>query len=108
MTTASGASQRSVPTVTRKPARRRALPGFLTAVAAAVAAGLLLTWLHRPQLGMYVVAAALGAAALLRLALPERHAGLLAVRARWLDVLALSALAVALAVIAAVTPFPPG
>jgi hypothetical protein len=57
---------------------------------------------------MYIVAAALAAAALLRLVLPEDRAGLLVVRARWLDVLALTALAVAIAVVVTVTPFPGG
>jgi hypothetical protein len=96
------------PVVAKRTEAHRALPGLLAGIIAGVAAGLLVTWLGHPELGMYVVAAAVGAAALLRLTLPARRAGLLVVRARWLDVLALAALAVALAVVAAATPFPAG
>jgi hypothetical protein len=105
----SGPTRRDHDPVARKSAGHgRLLPGLLTGIAAGVAAGLLLTWLHHPQVGMYVVAAALAAAALLRLTLSERRAGLLVVRSRWLDVLALTALAVAIAAVAAATPFPTG
>lgn len=88
------------------PARRR-LPDPTYLVAAAVVAGLSLTWLHHPRLGMYVVAAAFAAGALLRLVLPKRDAGLLALRHRALDVVVLGGLAAGIAVLATVTPFPP-
>ena len=57
--------------------------------------------------GMYAIAAALGAAALLRLLLAPGDAGLLVVRSRLVDVVALGILGAAVAVVASVTPFPP-
>lgn len=91
---------------TRPPARR--LPDPLLLVLAGVAAGILVVALHHAQAGLYVVAASLGAGALLRLVLRPRDAGLLVVRNRRLDVLMLAGLAIGLAVMAAVTPFPSG
>ncbi len=88
-----------------RPGRRRREP--LVAVAAVMVLGFVLTWLHHPRLGLYVVAAALGVAAILRAVLPARDAGLLVVRSRTLDVVVLGLLTVALAVLAGVTPFPP-
>ncbi len=85
--------------------RRRFEP--LVAVVALMGLGFVLTWLHHPRLGLYVVATALGAAAVLRAVLPARDAGLLVVRGRSLDVVVLALLTVALAVLAGVTPFPP-
>jgi hypothetical protein len=73
-----------------------------------VVAGVLVAALDHAQAGLYVVAAALGVGAALRLVLRPRDAGSLVVRSRRLDVLVLAGLAVALGVIAAVTPFPPG
>lgn len=86
--------------------RRRFDP--LAAVAAVVAVGVLVAALHHPQIGMYVAAGGLAAGAALRLALRERDAGLLVVRRRRVDVIVLGGLALALAVLAAVTPFPHG
>lgn len=86
--------------------RRRADP--LLAVIVGVAAGVLLAAFRHPQPGMYVVAAALGLGAVLRLVLRPHDAGSLVVRSRQLDVLVLMTLAVATGVIAAVTPFPAG
>jgi hypothetical protein len=77
-------------------------------VIAGVAIGLLVVFVRHAQDGLYVVAASLGAGALLRLVLRPRDAGSLVVRSRRLDVLVLGSLAIALAVIAAVTPFPSG
>lgn len=86
-----------------KPRRR---PEPLVGVLAVMAAGFLLTWLHHPRMGLYVVAAALGTAAVLRAVLPARDAGLLVVRSRTLDVIVLTVLTIGLAVLAGVTPFP--
>ena len=88
------------------PARR--LPDPLLLVLAGVAVGIGVVALRHAQSGLYVVAASLGAGALLRLLLRPRDAGSLVVRGRQLDVFVLAGLAIALAVIAAVTPFPSG
>jgi hypothetical protein len=83
-------------------ARRGADPLF--AVLAGVAAGVVVAALHHPRTGMYVVCGALAVAALLRLTLRERDAGLLRVRRRQIDVVVLAGLAIAVGVLAAVTP----
>jgi succinate dehydrogenase/fumarate reductase cytochrome b subunit len=85
------------------PPRRRLDP--LVAIVAVVVAGVVVATLHHPQIGMWIVCAALGVGALLRLVLRERDAGSLVVRIRRLDVAVLGGLAVALGVLAAVTPF---
>lgn len=76
----------------------------LLAVLAGVAAGIAVVVLHRPRLGLYVVAIALAAGAVLRVVLRPRAAASLVVRNRQLDAIVLAALAVAVAVLAAVTP----
>lgn len=93
------------PTVTElsQPVRRRPDPAFL--VLAGVAAGIVVAAAHHPAPGLYVVAAALGLGAVLRLVLRPRSAGSLVVRSRRLDVVTLVTLAVALAAITAATPF---
>jgi hypothetical protein len=63
---------------------------------------------HHPQAGMFVVAGSFGAAALLRLVLRAQAAGFLVVRNRRIDVGVLAAFGAAIAVLAAVTPFPSG
>jgi hypothetical protein len=73
-----------------------------------VAVGIVIAALHHPQVGMYVAAGGLAAAAVLRLVLRERDAGSLVVRLRRIDVVLLAGLAVALGVLAAITPFPNG
>ena len=78
----------------------------LAPVVAVVAVGILVAALHHPQAGMYVVSGGLAAAAVLRLVLRERDAGSLVVRLRRIDVVLLAGLAIALSVLAAVTPFP--
>lgn len=87
-------------------ARRHLDP--LALVVVVVAAGILIAALHHPQPGMYVASAGLAAGALLRLVLRERDAGSLVVRLRRIDFVVLAGLAVALGVLAAVTPFPSG
>lgn len=88
------------------PARRG--PDPLLAVVLGVVAGIALAALRHPQPGMFVVSAAFAVGAVLRLVLRPRAAGSLVVRSRQLDVLVLMTLAVAIGVIAAVTPFPAG
>jgi hypothetical protein len=85
------------------PPRRRIDP--LAVVVVVVAAGLVVATLHHPQIGMWIVCAALAGAAVLRIVLRERDAGSLVVRIRRLDVAVLAGLAAALGVLAAVTPF---
>ena len=80
----------------------------MLAVIAGVAAGVVIAAARHPQPGMYVVAAALAIGAVLRMVLRPGSAGSLVVRSRQLDVLVLATLAVAIGVIAAVTPFPAG
>jgi uncharacterized membrane protein len=88
------------------PARRRIDP--LLVVVVGVGAGILVAALHRPQAGMFIASAALAVGAALRLVLRPRQAGSLVVRSRQVDVLILAGLAVAVGVMAAVTPFPSG
>ena len=59
------------------------------------------------RLGLRVVSGALAAAAVLRLVLPQRDAGMLAVRSRLVDVLLLGGVAVALFVLATNIPDQP-
>jgi len=73
-----------------------------------VAAGLVVAAFHQPQIGMWIVCAALAMGAVLRLVLRERDAGSLVVRFRRLDVIIMAGLAITLGVLAAVTPFPTG
>jgi purine-cytosine permease-like protein len=79
-------------------------PDPLALVVVVVGVGIAIA-LHRPRTGMYVVCGAMGVAALLRAVLRQRAAGLLVVRSRRIDVAVMLALAVAIGVFAAVTPF---
>ena len=88
------------------PPRRHVDP--LLGVVIVVAAGIATLALHRLRIGMYVIAAGLGVAAVLRLLLRPRAAASLVVRSRQADVVILAALAVAIAVLAAVTPLSGG
>lgn len=89
-------------TAPEEPPRRPFDP--LIGVAAGVAIGIAVIALHRPRIGLFIVAGALATGAALRLLLRPRAAGSLVVRGRQVDVVILGALAVALAVLAAVTP----
>jgi uncharacterized membrane protein len=91
---------------TPQPVRRR--PDPLPLVVAGVGTGVVIAAFRRPQAGLFVIAAALGVAAVLRLLLRPRDAGSLVVRSRQVDVLLIALLAVAIGVFAAVTPFPVG
>jgi len=83
--------------------RHRRLDPLLPVVIG-IACGIALVVAHRLRFGMYVVAAGLAAAAVLRLVLRPRAAGSLVVRGRQVDVAVLALLAVGIAVLAAVTP----
>jgi hypothetical protein len=89
---------------TPAPPHRRVDPLLL--VILGVAAGIVVAALHRPQAGSWVVCVSLAVAAVLRLVLLPRNAGLLVVRSRRVDVATLAGLALAVGVLAAVTPFP--
>jgi hypothetical protein len=86
--------------------RRRADP--LAAVLVTVVVGVVIAAVHHPRTGLYVVCGGLALGALLRLVLSPRNAGGLVVRKRRVDFVILAGLAVALGVLAAVTPFPAG
>ncbi|MEQ6902834.1 DUF3017 domain-containing protein [Nocardioides sp. YIM 152588] len=60
------------------------------------------------RLGIRILAGALGVAGLLRLVLPERDAGMLAVRHRLLDVVLLAGVSLALFLLASSIPEQPG
>ena len=75
-------------------------------VLAGVLVGVAVAAVRQPQLGLFLISASLGAAAICRLVLRPRAAGSLVVRNRQVDVGVLAALAAAIAVLASVTPFP--
>jgi len=80
----------------------------LSVVVATVGVGVVIAALHHPRTGMFIACAGLALGGLLRLVLSPRSAGLLVVRRRRMDVVILLGLALALGVLAAVTPFPAG
>jgi hypothetical protein len=80
----------------------RQLP--LLAVLAAVGVGLLMVTFDHWRRGLVLMGLALVGAALLRLLLPVRRAGFLAVRSRPVDVVVLAGIGLALAVIALALP----
>jgi len=102
------------PARARRRARPAAPPGRVAAqlpylvVLCGVAAGLALIWqgAHYVRPGTLTVAGAFFAAALARLTLPEQRAGMLASRRRYIDVTALTILAVGLLVAGLVLPIP--
>jgi hypothetical protein len=81
----------------------RQLP--LLAVLVAVGVGLLLVTLEHWRRGLVVVGLALVGAALLRLLLPVRRVGFLAVRSRAVDVVLLTVVGFALTIIALAIPY---
>jgi hypothetical protein len=80
----------------------RQLP--LLSVLVAVGSGLVVVTFRRWRLGLVIVGLALIGAALLRLLLPVRRAGFLAVRSRPVDVVLLAGTGLAVAVIALTIP----
>ncbi|NYJ04711.1 hypothetical protein GGQ55_000989 [Geodermatophilus daqingensis] len=98
-------------TMTRPPlyVRRPFLAGLirqlpLLAVLVAVGVGLLMVTFEHWRKGLVVVGVALVGGAVLRLLLPVRRVGFLAVRSRWVDVVLLAGTGLALAVIALAIP----
>lgn len=79
---------------------------LLLAVAVAVV-GVVLISVGSWRRGPFVIAAALWLAAFLRLVLPDRIAGLLVVRRRWIDVAGMALLGAAIATLALVVPGTP-
>ena len=79
-----------------------------TIVLAGVVAGLAYIWQgpHSVRAGTFILAGALFVAVAARLALPERRAGMLASRRRYIDVTALAILAIGLLVAGLVLPTP--
>jgi len=75
----------------------------LALVISGVGAGLVIIALHHFRWGNLLIADSLLAGALLRLVLPTRRAGLLAVRARITDVLSMSVMGAGLLVLALIT-----
>jgi hypothetical protein len=86
------------------PVRRSSDPLLLILGGVGVGVGFMVD--HQVRTGLYVCAVSLLVAALLRLALRTRAAGNLVVRSRHVDVAVLLGAAVAIAVLAAITPFP--
>ena len=80
---------------------------FYLAVLVATLVGIGIVGFGDWRLGIRVVAGSLAAAAALRLVVPEKDAGMLAVRRRLIDVLLLAAVAAGLLVLAASIPDQP-
>jgi DUF3017 family protein len=81
---------------------------FYLVVLAAGGVGIAIVWSGDWRLGIRFLAAGLCAAALLRLVLPARDAGMLAVRSRIFDVVLLGGLGAALLFLAQTIPNQPG
>ncbi|MQA81846.1 MAG: DUF3017 domain-containing protein [Streptosporangiales bacterium] len=109
MTTQHGETGGRPPVTPRQAVRARR--GFrewpILVVCVGVAAGLAYMGMNHFKRGSMIVAICVCGAAFLRLVLPQRAAGLLAVRGRIVDVIALTALGVAIAIITYIVP-PPG
>jgi hypothetical protein len=93
------------PLYTRRPflaGLLRQLP--LLAVLVAVAVGLAMVALEHWRRGLLVLGLALVGAAVLRLVLPERRVGFLAVRSRPVDVVLMAGTGIAVAVLSVVVP----
>lgn len=107
MLTEPGRSALVAPPEPPRPRRRRRFPEPGIGAILGVAGALLLVWLHHPRAGLYLLGLVLALLSLLRLVLPARDAGLLVVRGRVFDTLALALLAAVLLAMASVTQFPP-
>jgi hypothetical protein len=80
----------------------------LLLVLAGFAAGVTLVGLHYWRKGLFVTGLALLLGGFLRLVLPTRRAGALAVRSRTTDVLTLAAFGAAVVLLAAIVPLSKG
>ncbi len=80
---------------------------FYLLILAAMAVGIVAAYIDDWRLGVRIVGLALVAAAVLRLVLPQRDAGMLAVRHRLVDVAILAAMGAALIFLAGDIPGPP-
>ena len=93
-----------IATESAEPQRRPALRELpLAAVLTCAGAGLIVVALHHFRWGNLLVGGSLALAALMRLVLPTRQAGLLAVRSRFTDVLTMSLLGGSLMLLTVVT-----
>ncbi|MCW2906782.1 MAG: hypothetical protein JWL68_1571 [Actinomycetia bacterium] len=92
----------------RRPAGVRGAQAPYVIVLAGLAAGLAYIWQgpHSVRAGTFILAGALFVAVAARLALPQRRAGMLASRRRYIDVTALAILAIGLLVAGLVLPTP--
>jgi hypothetical protein len=99
-------SEPAEPVIPRRRWRPPILREPLVFILAAVGVGLWLVVAHHPRKGLGTIALALAVAALLRLVLPPRDAGLLVVRHRFVDVSILLVMAGAVVVLAVVQHFP--
>jgi hypothetical protein len=77
---------------------------FYLSILAVAGTALFITYDHDWRLGIQILGGSLLAAALIRLVLANRDAGMLAVRNRFIDVMLLTGAAVALVVLAATIP----
>ena len=101
-----GADRQVAPIVPRRRWRLPILSEPLVFILAAVAVGLWLVAIQHPRKGLATIALALAVAALLRLVLPPRDAGLLVVRSRFVDVSVLLVMSGLVVVLAVVQHFP--
>ncbi|NYJ02580.1 Na+-transporting NADH:ubiquinone oxidoreductase subunit NqrB [Nocardioides thalensis] len=74
----------------------------------AMGAGLVLVAFADWRVGIRVIAGALAAAAVFRLVLPQKDAGMLAVRRRWVDVVVVGSVSAVLFFLASSIPDQPG
>jgi hypothetical protein len=81
---------------------------FYLVVLAVAAIGIGIVWSGDWRLGTRLLAGSLCFAALLRLVLPARDAGMLAVRNRWFDAILLGAIGAAILFLASTIPNQPG
>jgi hypothetical protein len=84
------------------------LPYGLTIAGACVALAVIRLGTHHLKSGTLVLAGVLIVAAIARLVLPDRRAGMLSTRRRWLDVAFFAALGIGLLVAGLVVPAPKG